>query len=61
MAILAHFFPSDAAHLNGLADEAGGSRIFGGIHYRFDQDAGLTLRQTVAAYALAHDFSGRKP
>jgi hypothetical protein len=61
MAVLAHFFPSDAAHLNGLADEAGESRIFGGIHYRFDKDAGLTLGRTVAAYAIAHDVGSQEP
>ena len=57
-AILAHFFPADAGYLNGLGEEAAESRIFGGIHYRFDKDAGLALGRTVAAYALAHDVNG---
>ncbi|HJP58917.1 MAG TPA: phosphatase PAP2 family protein, partial [Gemmatimonadaceae bacterium] len=55
MAILAAFFPRDADHLNALADEAAISRIYGGIHYRFDMDAGLTLGRQVAAYALQQD------
>lgn len=58
MAVLAHFFPSDATRLNGLADEA---RIFGGIHYRFDKDAGLTLGRRVAANAVALDINGHQP
>ena len=52
MAILASFFSRDADYLNGLADQAGISRIYGGIHYRFDMDAGLTLGRRVAEYAL---------
>ena len=58
MAVLAAFFPSDADYLNGLADQAGISRIYGGIHYRFDMDAGLILGRTVANYALQHDVNG---
>jgi len=54
MAVLAAFFPSDASYLNGLADQAGISRIYGGIHYRFDMVAGLALGRTVATYALEH-------
>jgi hypothetical protein len=61
MAILAHFFPSDATRLNAMADEAGESRIFGGIHYRFDKDAGLTLGRRVAANAVANDINGHQP
>ena len=51
MAILASFFRKDADYLNGLANEAAISRIYGGIHYRFDMNAGLTLGRQVAAYA----------
>ena len=60
MAVLAALFPSDADYLNGLADQAAISRIYGGIHYRFDMDAGLTLGRTVASYALAHDVTGHE-
>ena len=58
MAVLAALFPSDANYLNGLADQAALSRIYGGIHYRFDMNAGLTLGRTVANYALEHDVDG---
>jgi hypothetical protein len=58
MAVLARVFPSEAARLNGQADEAALSRLFGGIHYRFDNDVGLELGRQVAAWALAHDVTG---
>jgi len=58
MAVLAHFFHRDADYLNGLADQAGISRIYGGIHYRFDMDAGLTLGRSVADFTIAADRSG---
>lgn len=60
MAVLAAFFPRDAHYLNGLADQAGISRIYGGIHYRFDMVAGLALGRTVAAYALKQDADDRE-
>lgn len=61
MAALAAFFPRDADDLNGLADQAGISRIYGGIHYRFDMDTGLALGRTIARYALEHDVTGHEP
>jgi hypothetical protein len=61
MAILAHEFPSEASELTARAEEAGISRIWGGIHYRFDNEAGLALGRRVAAYALAHDVAGDEP
>jgi hypothetical protein len=58
--VLGDRFPSEAARLDALADEAALSRVFGAIHYRFDGEAGLTLGRTVAAWALAHDVKGHK-
>lgn len=60
MAVLASFFPGDADDLNRLANEAGVSRVYGGIHYPFDIDAGLELARTIAPYALEHDVKGRR-
>ena len=59
--VLADRFPSDRERLDGLANEAALSRIYGGIHYRFDSEAGLTLGRMVAAWALAHDVNGHEP
>ena len=60
MAVLATLFPSDADYLNGLADQAGISRVYGGIHYRFDMNAGLALGRAIASYALQHDIAGHE-
>ena len=46
---LAYLFPRDAAALNQRAAEAAESRIWAGIHYRSDVDAGLALGRSVSA------------
>jgi membrane-associated phospholipid phosphatase len=53
--VLAGIFPADAAQLVAMADEAGESRLYAGIHYRFDKDAGLRIGRQVAALALSVD------
>ena len=60
-AVLGAMFPSERGQLAAQAEEAAMSRLLGGIHYRFDNDAGLTLGRTIAAYALAHDVVGHQP
>jgi hypothetical protein len=58
--VLAALFPADAAQLVAMADEAGESRIYAGIHYRFDKEAGLRIGRQVAALALSnHDGDER--
>jgi PAP2 superfamily len=53
---LAHFFPQDRARLKGIATEAGISRIYAGLHYRFDVDAGTEIGRKIASVAIArHD------
>jgi hypothetical protein len=34
--------------------------VLGGIHYRFDGDAGLVLGRAVADWAIAHDVRGHE-
>lgn len=51
--VLAHFFPAEATHLRAMAEEAALSRVYGGIHYRFDGEQGLKLGRAVAAWAIA--------
>jgi len=58
MAVLGALFPSRADAVWELAESAGVSRIYGGIHYRFDMDAGLTIARQAAAWAVAHDVNG---
>jgi membrane-associated phospholipid phosphatase len=56
--VLSSFFPEKTAQLNAMVVEAGLSRMYGGIHYRFDIDAGQLLGRNVAAFAIAADASG---
>jgi membrane-associated phospholipid phosphatase len=60
-AVLAHAFPTETALLEGYVIEAGLSRMYGGIHYRFDITAGQQLGREVAAWAIAHDVVGHEP
>ena len=59
--VLGARFPAQAARFDALALEAALSRVYGGIHYWFDGEAGLALGRTIAAYALARDVKGHEP
>jgi hypothetical protein len=50
--ILAAFFPARASELAAMAEEAAISRLYGGIHYRFDNDAGLALGRRIGMVTL---------
>ena len=56
--VLGALFPSEADRLAAMADEAGESRLYAGIHYRFDKDAALGIAHHVAALALARGVDG---
>ncbi len=51
--VLARAFPRDARELRAQAQEAAISRLYGGIHFRSDNDAGLALGKKVAGAAIA--------
>jgi hypothetical protein len=51
--VLAHFFPQDRARLEGIGTEAGVSRIYAGLHYRFDVDAGEEIGRKVAGTVVS--------
>jgi membrane-associated phospholipid phosphatase len=53
--VLAHFFPDRTAELDDLVTEAGLSRIYAGIHYRFDVEASWILGPAVAQWAISHE------
>ena len=55
--ILSTVFASDAPGLLATARDIGLSRIYAGIHYRFDLDAGAALGQRVAKRAEERDQS----
>lgn len=50
--VLSAFFPDLAPQLAAMADEAAISRLYGGIHFRSDNEAGLELGQRVGARAV---------
>ena len=45
--VLAHFFPGDRRRLRRQAEEAAVSRLYGGIHFRSDNEAGLRLGRAI--------------
>ena len=51
--VLQEFFPDKTTELTKLVTEAGMSRIYAGIHYRFDINAGQQLGKSVAELAIA--------
>jgi membrane-associated phospholipid phosphatase len=51
--VLADAFPSEREGLDALVEEAGLSRIYAGIHYHFDVEAGQGVGRRAAAKALA--------
>lgn len=53
--VLATLFPDRAPELANWVAEAGLSRMYAGIHYRFDITAGEQLGRAVAAWALGHE------
>ena len=50
--VLAVSFPSERRRLEQIAEEASLSRLYAGIHYRFDMVAGLALGRAAAGKAL---------
>jgi len=52
--VLGHLFPEQAPEVETWVTEAGLSRMYAGIHYRFDIDAGAALGTAVGQWAIAH-------
>ncbi len=50
--VLSYIFPNEAQQCQAWAREAAESRIYGGIHYRFDAEVGLTQGKNVAVYSV---------
>jgi len=57
-AVLTTFFPEQRRELDAMVTEAGLSRMYGGIHYRFDIEAGQQLGRSVARFTMRADRSG---
>lgn len=60
LSVLAAIFPSESTNLDAMADQAAISRVYGGIHYRFDIEAGQTIGRRVASLALSKDVHGHE-
>ena len=60
-AVLSDLFPSDAASFAAMRDEAGISRMYGGIHYRSDINAGKAHGARIATYTLSFAHSDGAP
>jgi membrane-associated phospholipid phosphatase len=54
--VLGQFFSRDRDRLSAIAEEASISRLYGGIHYRSDLDAGLDLGRQVAIAAIGANY-----
>lgn len=50
--ILSYFFPDYTAEFDDLADNAGMARLWAGIHYRSDHEAGVKLGRTIARLVI---------
>ncbi|WP_194972745.1 phosphatase PAP2 family protein [Aquiflexum lacus] len=50
--VLSYIFPEDAARFRLWAEEAAVSRLYGGIHYRFDAEVGVEQGKNVGTYAI---------
>jgi hypothetical protein len=51
-AVLSYLFPNAAAQFRADRDEAGMSRLYGGIHYRSDIEIGKTVGERVGDYTV---------
>ena len=56
--VLIDAFPQERDMLTAMAQEAADSRLFAGLHYRFDNEQGVALGHATAELALARGFQG---
>lgn len=50
--VLSYFFPDQSGALRAAAEEAAMSRLYGGIHYRFDNEIGLERGRFIGGLAV---------
>lgn len=50
--VLGYFFPAQKNQLEAMAEQAALSRLYGGIHYRFDNEAGLAVGRAIGQLAI---------
>lgn len=54
-AVLAHLFPDQAGLFEARAAEAAMSRLYGGLHFRFDNEAGMHMGLAIGRRAIEWD------
>jgi len=59
--VLGYLFPADRSHLEEQAHEASLSRLYGGIHYRFDCEAGVAAGIDIGELAVARGQADGSP
>jgi PAP2 superfamily len=52
-AVLSRLFPSDASTFEAFKEEASISRLYGGIHYRYDIEKGKDHGDAISGYTIA--------
>lgn len=60
-AVLGEFFPAAAQELNAMLEETGNSRMWAGIHFQSDIDAGAALGLGVGDLVVARDHEMTQP
>ncbi|HKO11587.1 MAG TPA: vanadium-dependent haloperoxidase [Acidobacteriaceae bacterium] len=53
--VLGSLFPAERDRVRSMAEEAAMSRLYGGIHYRFDNDMGLSVGRKIGAIAIERE------
>lgn len=59
--VLGYIFPDQLNSMRAMSDEAAVSRLYGGIHFRFDNDAGLVTGRSIAQLAIARGRADGAP
>jgi hypothetical protein len=56
--VIAHFLPAAREEVMAMAEENALSRLYAGVHYRFDNDVGLELGRRVARHVIEREERG---
>ena len=56
--VMADAFPEETGSLDAIVEEAGIARMYGGLHYRFDCEAGRELGRKVAEWVMTTTAGG---
>ena len=59
--VLGYIFPREKGTLHSMAEEAGISRLYGGIHYRFDIDQGAEDGRRIGQLAIQRGMADGSP